>query len=150
MSFSTYEGAMFANTRRMDDRHHALGHPSLVCGRKRNSRDKRGSGSSTSKGLAIVLCVHLVEDSPAVLSLGVLCETMGHSCPWKTGEQPSLTQHGITYQGRSENHVSGVAVTRHQSTPTVAVTRHQSTPTVAVRLFARVVTVATQIITLQP
>ena len=54
------------------------------------------------KDLAILLCVKLVEDSPAVLSLGMLCETMGYLFPWTTGMRPSLTQNGITCERRSE------------------------------------------------
>ena len=42
------------------------------------------------------LCVKLVDDSRAVLSLGTLCETMGHSYTGKMGEQRSQTKSGIT------------------------------------------------------
>ena len=46
--------------------------------------------------LDIFLCVELVEDFSAVLSLSMLCETMSASCSWKTGNQPSLAKNGIT------------------------------------------------------
>ena len=42
------------------------------------------------KDLDTLVRVQLVDDFPAVLSLGTLCETMGYSYSWKAGEQPSL------------------------------------------------------------
>ena len=64
--------------------------------------------------LDIFVFVKFVDDSPAVLSLGRLCETMGHSYSWKAGEQPSLINDGVTFNCRSENNVPVVAVTRQE------------------------------------
>ena len=63
--------------------------------------------------MAAFLCVKEVGVSPAVLSLGLLCEMVDHRYFWKTGKQPSLT----TDEWKSEDHVPVAAVTRHQSTP---------------------------------
>ena len=64
------------------------------------------------------MCVKLLDDYLAVLSLGMLCETMHFF--WTTGKHKSWTKDGITYECRSENHVPVVALTRHQSTPAIA------------------------------
>ena len=61
--------------------------------------------------LDIFLFVKLVDDSPTVLSLRMLCETIGFSFVRKTGKQTSLTKDGITYECRFENHVPAVAIT---------------------------------------
>ena len=42
------------------------------------------------KELDIFLTVKLLEDTPAVLSLGKLCEEHGHSYEWISGHQPHL------------------------------------------------------------
>ena len=39
--------------------------------------------------LDVVVTMMLLEDSPAVVSLGLLCEEMVYSFEWKTGEVPS-------------------------------------------------------------
>ena len=63
------------------------------------------------------LCAKLADVSLTMLSLGMLCGTMGYSYFWKTGKQRSLTKDGITRECRSENHVRVVAVTGHHSNP---------------------------------
>ena len=38
--------------------------------------------------------VQLLEDTPAVLSVGKLCDEHGYSYEWKNGETPRLTKNG--------------------------------------------------------
>ena len=44
--------------------------------------------------LDLFVTVQLLDDTPAVLSLGELCSEHGYSCEWITGQQPQLTKHG--------------------------------------------------------
>ena len=62
--------------------------------------------------------VKFVDDCPAVLSLGLLYESMGYFYSWTAGEQPFMIKDGINW--RSENHVPIVAVTRQKATPVKA------------------------------
>ena len=47
----------------------------------------------------------LVEDSPAVLTLGCLGEEMGYASEWKKEESPSLIKDGKVMRCKSENYV---------------------------------------------
>ena len=53
--------------------------------------------------LDIFLGGKMVEDSPAVLSLGMLCEEMCYPYACKAREQPLLTKHAVSIECRSDN-----------------------------------------------
>ena len=38
------------------------------------------------------MTVQLLEDTPAVLSLGKLCEEDGYTCEWASGQKPHLAK----------------------------------------------------------
>ena len=46
--------------------------------------------------------VKLVDDSPAVLSVGTLCDEMGCSFSWNPREHPQLTKDRVTIEPCSE------------------------------------------------
>ena len=46
------------------------------------------------KELELFVTVMLVEDTPAVLSLGKLCKEHGFTYHWTSGQKPHLTQYG--------------------------------------------------------
>ena len=43
------------------------------------------------KELDLFVTVRLLDDTPAVLSLGKLCQDQGYSYGWTTGQKPQLT-----------------------------------------------------------
>ena len=47
----------------------------------------------------------LLEDPPAVLSLGKLCDENGYSYEWINGQKPHLIKHGIGIICNTENFV---------------------------------------------
>ena len=47
----------------------------------------------------------VLEDTPAVLSLGKLCDEHGYSHEWINGEKPHLIKNGIRIQCNTENFV---------------------------------------------
>ena len=57
------------------------------------------------KELEIFLTTKLLEDTPAVLSLGKLCGENGYSCEWINGQKPHLIKNGIRIQCNTENFV---------------------------------------------
>ena len=57
------------------------------------------------KELDIFLTVKVLEDTPAVLSLGKLCDEHGYSYEWINGQKPHLIQNGIRIQCNTENFV---------------------------------------------
>ena len=54
---------------------------------------------ANSRGSTIVLfvTVQVLDETPAVLSPGNLCEDHGYSYEWVSGQKPRLTQDGKTY-----------------------------------------------------
>ena len=58
----------------------------------------------TSKNL-IFLTRKVLEDTPAVLSLGKLCDENGYSYEWINGQKPHLTKDGIRIICNTENFV---------------------------------------------
>ena len=60
---------------------------------------------STSKKLDIFLTVIILEDTPAVLSLGKLCEDQRYSYEWTSGQKPCLIKNGTRIQCCTENSV---------------------------------------------
>ena len=57
------------------------------------------------KELDIFLTLKVLEDTPAVLSLGKLCDEHGHSYEWINGQKPHLIKNGIRMQCNPENFV---------------------------------------------
>ena len=79
------------------------------------------------KELDIFLTVKLLEDTPAVLSLGKLCEEHGYSYEWISGHQPHLIKNGIRIQCNTENFVPivvpGLSTTSSSSSTSTPTTR---------------------------
>ena len=57
------------------------------------------------KELGKFLTVKVLEDKPAVLSLGKLCDEHGHSYEWINGQKPHLIKNGIRIQCNTENFI---------------------------------------------
>ena len=53
----------------------------------------------------IFLTMKVLENTPAVLSLGKLCDEHGYSYEWINGQQPHLNKNGIRIQCNTENFV---------------------------------------------
>ena len=57
------------------------------------------------KELDIFLTMKVLDDTPAVLPLGKLCDEHGYSCEWINGQKPHLIKNGIRMQCNTENFV---------------------------------------------
>ena len=57
------------------------------------------------KELDIFLTMKLLENTPAVLSLGKLCDENGYSYEWINGQKPHLIENGIRIICNTENFV---------------------------------------------
>ena len=57
------------------------------------------------KELDIFLTMKVLENTPAVLSLGKLCDENGYSFEWINGQEPHLIKNGIRMQCNTENFV---------------------------------------------
>ena len=57
------------------------------------------------KELGMFLTMKVLEDTPAILSLGKLCDENGYSYEWINGQKPHLIQNGIRIQCNTENFV---------------------------------------------
>ena len=57
------------------------------------------------KELEKFLTMKVLEDTPAVLSLGKLCDEHGYSCEWINGRKPHLIENDIRIQCNTENFV---------------------------------------------
>ena len=55
------------------------------------------------KELDKILTMKVLENTPAVLSLGKLCDENGYSCEWTNGQKPHLIKNGIRIQCNTEN-----------------------------------------------
>ena len=55
------------------------------------------------KELDLFVTVKLLEDTPAVLSLGKLCEDHGYSYEWTSGQKPQLIKDGRRTKCSTEN-----------------------------------------------
>ena len=55
------------------------------------------------KELDIFLTMKVLENTPAVLSLGKLCDENGYSYEWTNGQKPHLIKNGIRIQCNTEN-----------------------------------------------
>ena len=74
------------------------------------------------KELDICLTTKVLENTPAVLSLGKLCDESGYSCEWINGQKPHLIKNGIRIQCNTENFVPivvlGLSASSSSSLPT--------------------------------
>ena len=57
------------------------------------------------KELEIFLTMKVLENTPAVLSLGKLCDEHGYSYEWINGQKPHIIKNGIRIQCNTENFV---------------------------------------------
>ena len=57
------------------------------------------------KELDIFLTMKVLENTPAVLSVGKLCDEHAYSYEWITGQKPHLMKNGIRIQCKTENFV---------------------------------------------
>ena len=57
------------------------------------------------KELDIFLTMNVLDNTPAVLSLGKLCDENGYSYEWITGQKPHLIKNGIRIICNTENFV---------------------------------------------
>ena len=57
------------------------------------------------KELDIFLTMKVLDNTPAVLSLGKLCDENGYSCEWINGQKPHLIKDGIRIICNTENFV---------------------------------------------
>ena len=55
--------------------------------------------------LDIFLTMKVLEETPAGLSFGKLCDEHGYSCEWINGQKPHLIINGIRIQCKTENFV---------------------------------------------
>ena len=55
--------------------------------------------------LDLFVTVMLLEDTPAVLSLGKLCEDHGYNYHWTSGQKPHLIKTGRKIECNTANHV---------------------------------------------
>ena len=73
------------------------------------------------KELDIFLTVKVLDDTPAVLSLGKLCDERGYSYEWINGQKPHLIKNGIRIQRSTENFVPvvvpGISTSSSSSLP---------------------------------
>ena len=57
------------------------------------------------KELDIFLTVKVLENTPAVMSLGKLCDENGYSYEWINGQKPQLIKYGIRILCNTEHFV---------------------------------------------
>ena len=73
------------------------------------------------KELDLFLTMKVLENTPAVLSLGKLCDENGYSYEWINGQKPHLIENGIRIQCNTENFVPivvpGLSVSSSSSFP---------------------------------
>ena len=70
------------------------------------------------KELDLLVTVKLLEDTPAVLSLGKLCEDHGYSYHWTSGEKPQLIKDGRRRKCNTANYVPTVVPVLSTNSPT--------------------------------
>ena len=79
------------------------------------------------KELDIFLTMKVLEDTPAVLSLGKLCDEHGYSYEWINGQKPHLIKNGIRIQCNTENFVP-IVVPGLSTTPSSSSSSTSKTP----------------------
>ena len=89
------------------------------------------------KELDIFLTMKVLENTPAVLSLGKLCNENGYSHEWFNGQKPHLSKNGIRIQCNAENFVpvvvpglsSSSSSSSHPSTSMIPSRQESNRPT---------------------
>ena len=84
------------------------------------------------KELDIFLTMKVLQDTPAVLTLGTLCDEHGYSYEWINGQKPHLIKNGIRIQCNTENFVPIVVLglsTSSSSSSSTSPTMTSSTET---------------------
>ena len=76
------------------------------------------------KELDIFLTMKVLEDTPAVLSLGKLCDEHGYSYEWINGQKPHLIKNGIRTQCNTENFVPIVLLVYQRVLPQACLLQH--------------------------
>ena len=67
--------------------------------------------------LNLFVTVQLLEETPAVLSLGKLCEDHGYSYEWVSGQKPRLTKEGRQlYAKRTTSYLLSLGLTSNSGT----------------------------------
>ena len=96
------------------------------------------------KELDIFLTMKVLENTPAVLSLGKLCDEHGYSYEWINGQKPHLIKNGIRLQCNTENFVPivvpGLSASSSSSLPSADVflrTELSMTATTCIRAQTR-------------
>ena len=70
-----------------------------------------------SKELDLFVTVVLLEDTPAVLAVGKLCEDHGKTYHWTSGEKPHLSKNGKRINCNMANYVPFVTCRTDQQKP---------------------------------
>ena len=70
-----------------------------------SKKDLNSAEMDTLTKLDIFLTMKVLEDTPAVLSLGKLCDEHGYSYEWINGQKPHLIKNGIRIQCGTANFV---------------------------------------------
>ena len=65
----------------------------------------REDATENVKGLDLFVTVMFLEETPAVLSLGKLCEDHGYTYHWTSGQKPHLTKKGKGIDCNISNYV---------------------------------------------
>ena len=74
-------------------------------GTSQRRRANKRRGNSYVRELNLFVTVMLLEDTPAVLSLGKLCEDHGYNYHWTSGQKPHLIKNGRKIDCNSANYV---------------------------------------------
>ena len=84
-----------------------INYASVFCGRVTANGEvqKHEEAIVCVKELGIFLTMKVLENTPAVLSLGKLCDENGYSCEWINGQKPHLIKDGIRIICNTENFV---------------------------------------------
>ena len=80
------------------------------------------------KELDIFLTMKVLEDTPAVLSLGKLCDEHGYSYEWINGQKPHLIKNGLRIQCDTVNFVPIVVLGSSSSSSSSLSTLTSMTP----------------------
>ena len=76
------------------------------------------------RALGTFLTMKVLEDTPAVLSPGKLCDEHGYSSEWINGQKPHLIKNGIRIQCNTENFVPIVVPVYQRVLPRACLLQH--------------------------
>ena len=75
------------------------------CGNGQWEVQTREEAQAYVHDLDLFVTVQILDDTPAVLSLGKLCDEHGYTYEWASGQRPRLTKHGKNKSCKTENFV---------------------------------------------